>query len=89
MLNMRVELSPQALSQEIGGEVVILDLASTTYFGLDKVGARFWQLLQDNPEVEPACKQLLTEYEVSAEQLELDLRQLLTQLSEAGLLKLV
>ena len=40
MLTQRVILSPEAMFQEIGGEGVILDLASSSYFGLDEVGVR-------------------------------------------------
>lgn len=80
-----VTLSPDALFQEIGGEGVILDLATSTYFGLDPVGARFWQLLQDDADVAAACDRLLLEYEVEREQLERDIDSLLEQLIAAGL----
>jgi len=87
MLTQRVVLSPDAMFQEIGGEGVILDLASSTYFGLDEVGVRLWQLLQVNPDLQDACDTLLSEYEVDSAQLEQDLLKLVSQLSEAGLAK--
>ena len=37
-------ISPGVLFQEIGGEAVLLDLASERYFGLDDVGTRIRQL---------------------------------------------
>ena len=85
MLPQRVVLSPEALFQEIGGEGVILDLKSSSYFGLDEVGVRLWQLLQANPSLQDACDTLLAEYEVESAQLEQDLVKLLDQLAEAGL----
>lgn len=85
MLYQRVTLSPDALFQEIGGEGVILDLASSSYFGLDEVGVRLWQLLQANPSLEAACNILLSEYEVEPAQLEHDLAKLVGQLVDAGL----
>ena len=88
MPSKHVELSANALFQEISGEGVILDLASSTYFGLNQVGARCWQLLQDNPELAVATKQLLQEFEVDAAVLEQDVLQLIEQLSGAGLVKL-
>jgi hypothetical protein len=87
MLPQRVVLSPDAMFQEIGGEGVILDLASSTYFGLDEVGVRLWQLLQVNPDLQAACDTLLSEYEVESAQLEQDLLKLVAQLDEAGLAK--
>jgi hypothetical protein len=85
MLSQRIVLSPEAMFQEIGGEGVILDLASSTYFGLDEVGVRLWQLLQADPNLQAACETLLSEYEVEPAQLEQDLFKLVTQLCEAGL----
>lgn len=85
MLPRRVTLSTEALFQEIGGEGVILNLTSASYFGLDEVGTRLWQLLQDNPSLHAAVETLLVEYDVGVEQLEQDILQLLSQLSEAGL----
>lgn len=85
MQDRRVHLSQNALFQDIGGDGVILDLASATYFGLDGVGVRFWKLLQGDPSFQLAFDILLTEYEVVPDSLRQDLDLLLAQLSEAGL----
>lgn len=85
MLALRVHTSPDALFQEIGGEAVILDLASSTYFGLDGVGVRLWQLLQENSDLQAACDILLCEFDVGADQLHKDIGNLITQLVDAGL----
>lgn len=88
LISKQVQLSGEALFQEIGGEAVILDLATSTYFGLNQVGARCWQLLQDNADMAAVCQQLLQEYEVDAAVLEQDMQTLLEQLSAAGLVKI-
>jgi hypothetical protein len=85
MSGKQVHLSPDALFQEIGGEGVILDLASSTYYGFDEVGVRFWQLLQDDADLAAACDALEGEFEVGREQLEKDLDQLIAQFVDAGL----
>jgi hypothetical protein len=85
MLSQRVVLSPDALFQEIGGEGVILDLKSSSYFGLDEVGVRLWQLLKADPNLEAASDVLLAEFEVEPAQLEKDLFKLIDQLVDAGL----
>ncbi len=85
MLIERVRISPDTMLQEIGGEGVILDLVSATYFGLDHVGVRLWQLLQANPALQAASDVLLAEYDVGPVTLEHDLRTLLDQLVAAGL----
>lgn len=85
MLNQRVALSTQAMFQEIGGEAVILDLASASYFGLEGVGVRAWQLLQQHPALAGVHAQLLAEYDVEPERLERDLLRLVNELCKAGL----
>lgn len=85
MLAGKLQVSEDALFQEIGGEAVILDLASSSYFGLNAVGARFWQLAAEGAELSAVCDALLGEFEVERETLEQDLRDLLVELSEAGL----
>lgn len=85
MLTQLITISPDALFQDISGEGVILDLASSKYFGLDEVGVRLWQLLQADASLQAACEVLLEEYDVEAEQLERDLAALVAQLAEAGL----
>ena len=88
MLSKQVQLSEDALFQEISGEAVILDLATSTYFGLNQVGARCWQLLQDEKDMNAIYQQLLQEYDVEAAKLQQDLQDLLNQLSAAGLVKI-
>lgn len=85
MLQGRLVVSEDALFQEIGGEAVILDLASSSYFGLNAVGARFWQLAQEGADLAEVCEVLLTEFDVERPRLETDLTELLQELRDAGL----
>lgn len=84
-LPQRVLLSPDALFQDMEGEGVILDLKSSSYFGVDGVGVRLWALLQSDPALEPALAILMKEFDVDRAQLEEDVAQFLGQLVEAEL----
>lgn len=84
----KVLLSEDALFQEMDGEAVILDLRSSSYFGLDEIGTRFWQLLQSNADVQHACDTLLDEYQVDKNQLESDVQELIAQLVAAELVNI-
>lgn len=79
--------SSDVLFQEVGGEAVLLDLASETYFGLNPVGTRIWQLLGDGSALQSVRDALVAEYDAPPEQIESDLLTLATQLSDAGLVK--
>ena len=81
-----LELSPEVLFQEVSGEIVLLDLASESYFGLDEVGARVWTLLSEGRALGEVLDALLEEYEVDRATLESDVGELLNQLLEAGLI---
>ena len=81
-------LSDEILSQEVNGETVLLDLDGESYFGLNDVGTRIWQLLQSEHSVAGIVDTLSVEYDVSREQLESDVSDLLRKLTEAGLVSL-
>ena len=84
----RVVVPPDVLIRELDGEAVLLNLASESYFGLDEVGARMWQVLTTSESIETAQAQLLAEYEVEPERLRQDLLALVTQLAGHGLVEL-
>lgn len=83
----KVAIPEKVIARAVGEDVVILDLASGTYFGLNGAGARAWQLLAQGCTVGEACAVLGTEFEVGAEDLERDILELLHQLESGGLLQ--
>ena len=82
-------ISDKAITQEVGGETVILDLGSEQYFPLDAVGTRVWQLLKSGASEDVVIETLLGEYEVDAVTLGQDVSHLIAALAEAGLISLV
>jgi hypothetical protein len=81
----RVSVSPDVLFQEVGGEAVLLDLKSESYFGLDDVGMRIWQLLQEQGSLRAVFDRMLAEYDVDPARLEADLLKHVGELADAGL----
>jgi hypothetical protein len=69
----------------LGEEAVLLNLASGTYFGLDEVGTRMWQLISEHGSTDKVVATMLDEYEVAENQLRDDLNNLIQQLNEKGL----
>ena len=57
-----------------------------TYFGLDPVGARIWELMGEGKTLSEVCGQMLEEYEVSREELEGDTLRLAQELADQGLI---
>jgi len=83
----RIVPAADVLSQTVVGESVLLDLRSEKYFGLNPVGTRVWELLQETGDVAELQARLLAEYDVAPEQLERDLHHLLERLVRAGLVE--
>jgi len=75
------------ISADLSGEVVILNLDSGVYYGLDLVGARIWDLIQAPKTVMEIQAALLDEYEVEPERCENDLLALLQSLAAEGLIE--
>ena len=73
------------VAREVGEETMLLNLASGTYFGLDPVGGRFWQLLEEGKSATEARDALLQQYDVAPEELDRDLEKLLADLAAHGL----
>ena len=71
-LSDKVTIPPQVMARVVGDETVILDLANGTYYGLDPVGARIWQLLAEGQSLVQVCEAMLAEYDVTREDIERD-----------------
>jgi hypothetical protein len=56
-----------ALSAEVGGELVALNVNRGVCYGLNHIGSRIWQLLETPRFVREIVDTLLSEYEVSPE----------------------
>ena len=87
-LDDQVQCSGEVLVQEVGGEAVLLDLASERYFGLDPVGTRIWALLAQAPVLEQVHATLCEEFQAEPARIETDLLALVQQLAAAGLVEL-
>ncbi len=87
-LETRITIPEQVMYRDLDGEAVILELESGQYFGLDEVGSTMWQRLEEHTQVGAALRALVTEYEVSEEELERDLLEFVGRLAEFKLVEL-
>ena len=85
-LSDKVLIPAQVMARQVGDETVILDLASGTYFGLDPVGARIWQLMAEGKSLSDICDTMLEEYDVTRDALEHDVIELARGLDAQGLI---
>jgi hypothetical protein len=81
-----VTASPDQISCPLGEESAILNVRNTVYYGLNPIGARVWNMLQQPKSVEELRDTLLDEYDVECESCERDLFDLLEKLRAEGLI---
>jgi hypothetical protein len=83
----RVEIPEGVMMRELQGEAVLLNLDSESYYGLDEVGTRMWSALTTHATAGAAFEALLAEYDVSPEELRVDLAGFVEELASAGLIR--
>jgi Coenzyme PQQ synthesis protein D (PqqD) len=80
-------LSKDAVFRDLHGEAVILDLGSGTYFGLNTVGTRIWQLIEQHGRLKTVFDELCREYDAAPGELERDLLELVARLADVRLVE--
>ena len=86
--NTQVKASNDQVSCELAEETAILDMKTGIYYGLDPVGARIWELIQQPTAVSDVVAQILDEYDAEEEQVTQDVILLLSQLQERELIEI-
>ena len=85
-LDTRLSIPPQVMSRLVGDETVLLDLASGIYFGLDGVGKRIWETVEDGQSLAQTVAVITAEFEVEEAQAKADVIEFASDLVERGLL---
>lgn len=75
------------LTRRVGDELVLLNMTTEIYFGLDPVGTVMWEALGEHGSIAGAHAALVPVYEVAPDRLLSDLSDLVGQLVEKGLLR--
>jgi hypothetical protein len=75
------------VSCDLAGEAAILNIKSGVYYGLDPVGARIWNLMQEPREVSEIQNVITDEYDVEPDRCARDLANLLEKLLAEGLIE--
>ena len=80
--------SSELVSSDIDGEVVMMSIENGKYYGLDLVGSRIWEVLENPLPVSDLIDQLLVEFEVDRETCEKDVMYFLQKLDDDDMLEI-
>jgi hypothetical protein len=83
----QVRPSGDAVVKRLGDEVVLVQLQTNQIYTLNRTGARLWELLEQEHDLERAQEQLLSEFDVDEEQLRGEVRTIVDELVTKGLLE--
>ena len=87
-IDKRIVFADTVFAQEVDGEMVLLDMNTENYFGLDEVGTAIWQAIEENNgELVKVLEVLLAQYDVKEDILKKDLLVFVDRLAESGLVK--
>lgn len=86
-LDHKFAASEDVVSREVSGEMVLLDLASGEYFGLDTVGSRVWELLSSKAQsLRELCDLIEAEFDAPRAVIEGDMIALASDLEKRELI---
>jgi hypothetical protein len=71
-ISQKVTVKKDVLVQQMGTDLVLLNLESEEYFGLDDVGNTMWNYLAESGSLQIAYDRLLETYDVDPEELKQD-----------------
>jgi len=72
--------------RDVSGEAVLLNLGTGVYYGLNEVGAFIWQRMDGDHTVDDLVEEICAAYAVDRERAAADVRRLVAELLEAGLI---
>ena len=85
-LDTKLTIPPQVMSRLVGEETVLLDLASGTYFGVDGVAQRIWELIAEGKSLGQTADVIVFEFDVDEARARADVLAFVSDLVERGLL---
>jgi len=88
-LNQKIKFVDTVFAQCVDDEMVLLDMKSENYFGLDEVGTAIWHGLEKNGTLHDVLKTLLEEYDVEEDVLKKDIITFVEKLYKNGLVEVV
>lgn len=76
------------LFHDVGDEIVLLNVETGDYYGLNKMGSRIWTMVQEGQSIDGIHANLFDEYEVSSQRLEQDIQEFLALLQSKSIIEI-
>ncbi len=73
------------IAEKIDGEYIVFNTDKESFFELDEVGSMIWELIDDST-IDQITNAVMSEYDISREQAQEDIRSFTNQLADNGLI---
>jgi hypothetical protein len=87
--SIKLKRNPEMVFSEMDGEIVMMSIENSEYYGLDPVASRIWELLEQPATIAQLVEKLLEEYEVDYDTCLKDVIAFSDELLEKKILSLV
>jgi len=82
-------LDTDLIASDLGQEIIMMNLQSGDYFGLNQVGAEIWKQIEHPIKIDDICSKLLETYDVSSDDCKAKTIEFLNKLYSDELLKVL
>ena len=83
-----IKRNNEVFASEIDEEIVMMNIQSGKYYGMDAIGSRIWELIDEKIRVKDIISTLLEEYDVTEEQCRKDVLDFLNELYDQQLVEI-
>ena len=84
-LDLVLRPNPEVIEKRLDQATVLVDISTSRIYELNETGTRIWELLGQGLNVEQIVRHLVSEFEVEDSQVAEELKTLLSQLQNEGL----
>ena len=77
-----IKRSDELVHSDMDGETVMMSIEQSQYYGLDSVGTRIWDLIEQEMSVRDICAALMAEYDVDESQCQQDVIRFLQDMAD-------
>jgi hypothetical protein len=88
-MSSRAVVPPHVVHRTFAQETVLLNIRTGQYYGIDRIGGRFFEVIVEEPHLDRASAALAEEYGQPLERVQADLAAFVAELEQRGLLELV
>ena len=82
-----VKIASDVLTAHLDGEAVLLHIGTKQYYRLNETGAAIWKSIEHGNDIPATVSRLVAEFEVDPATAEAEVRRVLAELRDRGLLE--